>query len=224
MRFFAYIYAKLGGMADIILVDDHEIVMDSLKYMIESETQHHVLAKFKSGEAFMDYFQAGSCKFDLAIIDVKLPDISGLDLVKLIRKSEPYVKIILLSQYDNNEFVFTGLKNDISGYLLKSSAGPELIEAIDTVLKGREYLSKEMVSLLVKAKIREELNIQLTQREKEILQLIVSGCTVKHIAQMLQIEPTTVDFHKRNMKVKLNVKKSTELISKAFDLGIVKPI
>lgn len=211
-------------MASIILVDDHEIVMDSLKYMIETETRHTVLAKIKSGEAFMDYFQRTDTRFDLAIIDIRLPDISGLDLVKFIRKTDPVTKIILLSQYANNEFIFTGLKNGISGYLLKSSAGPELIEAIETVLKGKEYLGREMINLMVKASVKEDFNIQLTQREKEILQLIVSGSTVKQIAQMLQIEPTTVDFHKRNMKIKFNVKKSTELISKAFELGIVNPI
>ncbi|MGV3629611.1 MAG: response regulator [Bacteroidota bacterium] len=210
-------------MANIILVDDHEIVMDSLKYMIETETGHCVQAKFKSGEAFLHYLEQEKPHFDLAIIDVKLPDISGLDLIKHIRKTDPVSKIILLSQYANNEFVFTGLKNGISGYLLKSSAGHELIEAIDAVLRGQEYMSREMVNLVVKTKVAEDFNIQLTNREKEILELIATGRTVRHIADVLGIEPTTVDFHKRNMKVKFNVKKSTELIRKAYELGIVNP-
>lgn len=210
-------------MANIILVDDHEIVMDSLKYMIETETGHTVLAKFKTGESFLDFLQHERPGFDLAVIDVKLPDISGLDLVKSIRKNEPQCKIILLSQYDSSEFVFTGLRNGISGYLLKSSTGNELIDAIETVLKGERYMSREMVSRIMKAGMQYDLNIQLTQREREILELIAMGCTVKDIAQVLGIEPTTVDFHKKNMKTKFNVKKSTELLRRAFDLGIVNP-
>jgi DNA-binding NarL/FixJ family response regulator len=193
--------------------------------MIETETTHSVQAKFKNGESFIQYFNTGKTgHFDLAIIDVKLPDISGLDLVKHIRKTDPVTKIILLSQYDNYEFVFTGLKNGISGYLLKSSAGHELIEAIDTVLKGREYMSREMINLLVKASVREDYNIQLTNREREILGLIATGCTARNIADMLGVEPTTVEFHKRNLKQKFNVKKSTELVRKAFDLGVVTPM
>ena len=108
--------------------------------------------------------------------------------------------------------------------MLKSSAGSELIEAIDTVLKGKEYMSREMLNLLIKANVREDYNIQLTNREKEVLGLIATGCTVRNMAEILGVEPTTIDFHKRNLKSKLNVKKSTELIRKAYDLGIVNPI
>lgn len=209
-------------MSSIVLVDDHEIVMDSLMYLIESERKYKVVGKYKTGQAFIDFINLPENNIDLAIIDVKLPDFTGLELVAQLKKQHIDCKCILLSQFANPEFIYAGLKLGIDSYLLKNCTGNELLLTIDRVLNDEVYLSLEISKLIVNYKPKQKVNFNFTTREKEILEQIVLGFSNKEIAAKLAIKSSTIEFHKRNLKQKMNVNKSIELVIKALDYGIVQ--
>ncbi|TNE52769.1 MAG: response regulator transcription factor [Bacteroidetes bacterium] len=209
-------------MANIILIDDHEMVMDSLKYLIEEESEHQVVAKLKSSQTALEYLSEHAEKTDLILVDVKLPDGNGVDLTAQIHEIYPEIRIIILSQYANPDFVRSGLKNGASGYLLKSSDGHELTAAIDRVVEGKQFLCEEATKALTNSDEGLSKNYQLTPREKDVLKLIAMGKTSKEIGEDLLIEASTVDFHKRNLKIKLNAHKISDLTKCGIELGLVE--
>lgn len=209
-------------MASIVLVDDHVVVMDALHYLIENTTRHKISGKFKNGSDFLTALNSGDLTFEVAIVDVRLPDTNGIELVAHIKNHSPDIKVILLSMYHQSQFVYAGLKQGISGYLLKSSSGDELTRAIDCVLADEVYLSAEVAKIINTHEDDSDHNLYLTEREQEILELITYGFSSKEIADKLIIEPSTVDFHKKNLRQKMNVSKSVELVIRALELGLVK--
>lgn len=208
-------------MASIVLIDDHIIILDSLKYLIESEGNHKVIAKFKNGTEFFNWIKKTLHSIDVAIIDVKLPDFNGIEVASYLKEKHPEIKTILFSQFNNSEFVYAGLKEGISAYVLKNSTGDEFLKAIDTVLDNETYLSPEIAKLIEEKKDPEIVNFHLTEREKEILELVAKGLSNKEISSKLAIESPTIEFHKKNLREKLNVNKSIELVIKAIELGFV---
>jgi DNA-binding NarL/FixJ family response regulator len=133
-------------MAKIVIVDDHKMVMESLQYMIEYEGKHQVIGKFPLANDFLNELKTGNLDFEVLILDIKLPDLSGIEVAKILNENFPEVKTILLSQYKNKEFVLAGLQEGVQAYLLKSCAGDELLQAIDSVLNNQTYLSQEIAS------------------------------------------------------------------------------
>lgn len=209
-------------MASIVLVDDHVVVMDALHYLIDHTTRHKISGKYKTGNDFLNALNSNILDFEVAIIDIRLPDINGIELVAHIKEHNPEAKVILLSMYHQSQFVYAGLKQGISGYLLKSSSGDELTRAIDCVLMDEIYLSAEVAKIMKKPSDHSDDEQRLTEREQEILELITYGFSSKEIADKLIIEVSTVDFHKKNLRQKLNVSKSVELVIRALELGLVK--
>ncbi|MBI2257408.1 MAG: response regulator transcription factor [Flavobacteriia bacterium] len=208
-------------MAKIVIVDDHLIVMESLQYLIEDEGKHQVVAKFPLAQEFLIELKAGNLYFEILILDVKLPDLSGIEVAKIMREKFPEIKVILLSQYKNKDFVLAGLQEGVMSYLLKSCSGEELIKAIEVVSNNLTFLSQEIATIVVKNHNSSKITFNLTEREREILELIVFGFSNKQIAQKLCIETDGVEYHKRNLRQKLKVNKSVELAVKAIELGFV---
>jgi two-component system, NarL family, nitrate/nitrite response regulator NarL len=208
-------------MAKIVIVDDHKMVMESLQYMIEYEGKHQVIGKFPLANDFLNELKTGNLDFEVLILDIKLPDLSGIEVAKILNENFPEVKTILLSQYKNKEFVLAGLQEGVQAYLLKSCAGDELLQAIDSVLNNQTYLSQEIASVVQQNRNSRKITLSLTEKERVVLELIVMGYSNKQIAQKLEIESDSVEFHKRNLRIKLNVSKSVELAVKAIELGFV---
>lgn len=208
-------------MAKIVIVDDHQIVMESLQYLIEEEGKHQVVAKFPLALEFINELHAGNLFFEILILDVKLPDILGIEVAKVMRQKYPEIKVILLSQYKNKDFVLAGLQEGVQAYLLKSCSGEELLQAIEAASNNLTFMSQEIATIVVKNRNATTITFHLTEREREVLELIVFGHSNKQIAEKLHIETDSVEFHKRNLRQKLNVNKSVELAVKAIELGFV---
>jgi two-component system response regulator NreC len=206
-------------MANIILIDDHEIVIDSLKYLIEGQSNHTVVAKFNNAEEALQYIKENQTKVDVVVSDIKLPNMSGLELTKEIKNHNSQIKIILLSQFASREFVVNGLRNGASGYLLKSTDGGELVKAIHNVLADKQHLCADSTQVLISA--TSENYEALTEREMEVLKHTALGLSAKEIADKMCVQPNTIDYHKKNIKSKLNVNKQTDLTRIAIEMGLI---
>jgi DNA-binding NarL/FixJ family response regulator len=161
-------------------------------------------------------------QIDVILLDINLPDISGIDLCKKIHKEFPEIKILGISTFSERSYISRMIENGASGYLIKSASGDEIAEAIDTVLKGKMYLSVSMEHIAKPLSIAPSENLPaLTKREKEILQLISEGFTNNQIAEKLFISPLTVDSHRKNLLTKLNVNNTASLIKLAVQNGLI---
>jgi DNA-binding NarL/FixJ family response regulator len=159
---------------------------------------------------------------DVILLDINLPDISGIDLCKKIHKEFPAIKILGISTFSERSYISRMIENGASGYLIKSASANEIAEAIDTVLKDKMYLSVSMEHIAKPLSIIPSDNLPaLTKREKEILQLISEGFTNHQIAEKLFISPLTVDSHRKNLLTKLNVNNTASLIKLAVQNGLV---
>ena len=192
----------------ILLADDHKIVRDGLRALIGKETGMAVIAEAATGRQAL----ALSRKLtpDIVIMDVSMPDLNGMDATRQIVEEVPSVKVIALSMHSQKQFVEGMLKAGVSGYLLKDSAFEELIVAVRTVMSGRLYLSPDITDIVVGGYIGASKGGQtenpkgLTVREREVLQLIAEGHSVKEIAQKLHISIKTVESHRSNVMNKLD--------------------
>ena len=201
-------------MTKIFIVDDHYMVIEGIRSLLQNE---------KSIEWMGHAMNAASCLAflnkqlpDVILMDINLPDISGIDLCKEIKTKYPSVFIIGLSTFNQQSFIQKMMDNGASGYVLKNATQEELTSAIETVMKGKTYLSEEASRTLRK---ENAANIVLTRREKEVLELIADGMTNAEIAQKLFISVTTVDTHRKNLLAKFETKNTAALIKIAVSRG-----
>ena len=196
------------------IVDDHYMVIEGIRSLLQNE---------KSIEWMGHAMNASSCLAflnkqlpDVILMDINLPDISGIDLCKEVKTKYPSVFIIGLSTFNQQSFIQKMMDNGASGYVLKNATQEELTNAIETVMKGKTYLSEEASHTLRKENAS---NIVLTRREKEVLELIGDGMTNAEIAQKLFISVTTVDTHRKNLLAKFDTKNTAALIKIAVSRG-----
>ena len=196
------------------IVDDHYMVIEGIRSLLQNE---------KSIEWMGHAMNAASCLAflnkqlpDVILMDINLPDISGIDLCKEVKTKYPSVFIIGLSTFNQQSFIQKMMDNGASGYVLKNATQEELTSAIETVMKGKTYLSEEASNTLRKDN---GASIVLTRREKEVLELIADGMTNAEIAQKLFISVTTVDTHRKNLLAKFETKNTAALIKIAVSRG-----
>ena len=201
-------------MTKIFIVDDHYMVIEGIRSLLQNE---------KSIEWMGHAMNAASCLAflnkqlpDVILMDINLPDISGIDLCKEVKTKYPSVFIIGLSTFNQQSFIQKMMDNGASGYVLKNATQEELTSAIETVMKGKTYLSEEASRTLRK---ENAANIVLSRREKEVLELIADGMTNAEIAQKLFISVTTVDTHRKNLLAKFETKNTAALIKIAVSRG-----
>lgn len=202
----------------IVLVDDHRLLLDAIAKLIESE--FNVVATFEDGKTLLK--EAPQIKPDVIVLDIGMPQVNGLTVGVELKKLLPKTKLIYLTMHRNMEAASQAFKLGAAGYVLKSAAGKELLHAIREVVRGGYYASPEltdgMIGSFVQAFKRMESPHELTDRQKEVLQLISSGLSMKQVAAELDISTSTVAFHKYKMMEQLGVKTNAELISIALTL------
>jgi len=200
----------------IFIVDDHYMVIEGIRSLLQNEkgiewTGHAMNAA--SCLAFLKKQQP-----DVILMDINLPDKSGIDLCKEVKEKYPSVFIIGLSTFNQQSFIQKMMEHGASGYVLKNATQEELTEAIETVIKGKVFLSEDVSQALRK---EETPDIILTRREKEVLELIADGMTNIEIAQKLFISVTTVDTHRKNLLAKLEARNTASLVRIATQLRLI---
>ena len=209
--------------ARLLLADDHAIILDGLTRLLEPEFE--VVGKAEDGRAMLE--MSARLKPDVIIADISMPLLSGIEAVRQLRKKDSRTKVIILSMHADVELASEALRLGASGYVLKHSAAESLSKAIHEVLKGGTYVSPrisvDVLSTVQQTSSRhsERPAVVLTQREREVLQLVSEGRTIRGIANILDIAGRTVVFHKSNLMDKLGLRTTAELTRYAFQSGLL---
>lgn len=201
----------------VILADDHNLVRSGMAALLSQHGGFEVVAEATDGLAALEQLQQTSC--DLLIVDLAMPRLGGIQLIEQLRRTKQPTKVLVLSMYDDAQFVARALKVGANGYLLKHAMDEDLFHAIEQVLAGGEFVS-ESIDRDALAEFTYHDN-ELTAREKEVLQLIGEGMTNTEIAAQLTISPHTVTRHRSNLMHKLNVHNRVELVKAATTRGLI---
>lgn len=199
----------------ILLVDDHFVVRMGLAAILNLQPDLQVVADAEDGAHALELFRQHQP--DVALVDVRMPGMSGLETTKAIRHEFPDARLIMLSTYDGDEDIYRALQAGVRGYLLKSISGEELVKAIKTVHAGEQYLPARVAQRL--AERNPESN--LTEREMEVLQLMSKGLSKREIGEVIGISENTVKNHVKSILHKLEVNDRTEAITAAIERGIL---
>lgn len=211
----------------IFLADDHELVRHGIRALLQARRSWTVVGEAADGKEALE--KTTILKPDVAILDVEMPNLDGLEVTRLIREATPSVKVIILTMHESHQVVARALKAGACGYVLKSDQANQLVEAITTVSQGQVFLSPKVSSLVLKAfrnagkesaSARPSQN-QLTPREHEIIRLLAQGKTNKETAGLLGIAIRTVESHRSKIMLKLDLHSLTELIHYAIGNEIV---
>ena len=207
--------------ARIILADDHNLLLDAFRLILEPHFE--VVATFADGKALLE--GAPALNPDVIVTDIGMPVMNGLNACQRIKQILPKVKLIFLTVNDDPALVAEAFRSGASGYLVKNVAASELVQAIREVLLGRSYLTplitKDMIGSLVGNSTRRKTLDELSLRQKEVLQLLAEGRSMKEAAHLLHLAPRTVAFHKYTMMNQLQLKNNAELVQFAMRGAIV---
>lgn len=206
-------------MIKVYIVEDHTVVVEGLRALLQNEKDITIAGSSGTASACLDYFTRNTA--DVLLMDINLPDMSGVDLCQLIKTRHKEVMVLALSTFNQGIYMNKIMENGGSGYLLKNVGRQELIDGIKTVCNGGVYFSFE-AGKIYKSSLEKSIHEPvLTRREKEIVKLIAEGFTNAQIAQQLFLSVDTVDTHRKNLYTKLNVKNTALLIRYALDNGII---
>ena len=201
----------------VFIVDDHYMVIEGIRSLLQNEEGIEWAGHATNAASCLAFLQQQLP--DVILMDINLPDKNGIDLCKEVKEKYPSVFILGLSTFNQQSFIQKMMNNGASGYVLKNATQEELMEAIETVSKGKTYLSDEVASSLRK-EVLSEIPV-VTRREKEVLLLIADGLTNAEIAKQLFLSTTTVDTHRKNLLAKFDVKNTASLIKKAAQLQLL---
>lgn len=213
----------------VVLADDHVFVRDGIKSLLE--TEENIIVVGEACDGLEALTEVNDKKPDLLIVDIRMPHLTGIEVVEKLRAQNNSVKIIVLSMHESEEYVLKSIRAGADGYLLKGSSKEEFLKALHTVANGSKYFSGDISSILInqltnsspvvgpKAILAESMMI--TKREKEILTLLLSGKGNKEIAEALDISKRTAEVHRFNLMKKLQVKNLIELSNKAKEYSLI---
>jgi two-component system nitrate/nitrite response regulator NarL len=213
----------------VVLADDHVFVRDGIKSLLENEANIEVVGEATDGLEALKIVEIN--KPDLLILDIRMPNMTGIEVVEKLRSQNNMLKIVMLSMHESEEYVLKSIKAGADGYLLKGSSKEEFLKALHTVANGGKYFSGDISSILINqlsnpvASIEPKQTLEeeqlITKREKEILKLLLSGKGNKEIAEALDISKRTAEVHRFNLMKKLKVKNLMELSNKATEYSLL---
>jgi len=207
----------------LAIVDDHAVVVDGLKTMLSAFPQLQVELTTQRGSVLLDAMP--STPVDVILMDIQMPEISGIDLCKQVVRLHPDVKVIAFSSFDDSNYVKQIFRSGAKGYLLKNSDKHTIVKAIETVMEGDEYMDETIKKIILQESLtgqrRSIFEVPLTKREKEILKLIAEGFSSQEVADKLFISLRTVETHRMNINQKLDVKNTAGLVKEAMKRGLI---
>ncbi len=209
----------------VLLADDHQIVRDGIKLMLEPQVGIDVVAEAENGTEIEHLISDNH--IDVAIMDINMPEMDGIAATRLIKDKFPDVKVLALSMSNDDSHIRQMIQAGASGYIMKSAGRQELTKAIYEVMEGRQYFSDQATQSIMmdlvknKGKSTSPEPIHITEREKEVLEMIVKEYTNQEIAEKLYISPRTVDAHRRNLLQKTGARNTAGLVRYAFEHGLV---
>lgn len=212
----------------LLLVDDHAVVRSGLRMLLESETDVEIIGEAGTAREALEAVQ--SLRPDVVLMDIGLPDLSGIEAARQIKQVLPGTAVVALTIHEDEEYFFKMLEVGASGYVPKRAAPEELLTAIRAAAVGEVYLYPSLAKLLVKDYLTQEQPPRgvkwidgLTEREQEVLAHLADGASNQEIAETLAISPKTVARHRENIMRKLNMHTRTELVKYAIRKGIIQP-
>jgi DNA-binding NarL/FixJ family response regulator len=204
---------------DVIIIEDNELLRDSLKEAINKSSDINCNYTFSSGEAALDFIEKEELVPDIILLDIGLPGMNGIELIPELKRLTPSSKIIIITVHDDDENVFNAICAGASGYLLKDLSSDKIVASINEVMNGgapmNSHIAKKVLNMFRSQNIKSD-GYDLSEREKEILSLLVEGLSKKQIAEKKFLSHHTVDSHIRNIYVKLEVHTRGSAVSKAI--------
>lgn len=207
----------MAATITVFIVDDHYMVIEGIHSLLQQEKEVEWTGHATTAASCLAYLQ--SRQPDVILMDINLPDQSGIDLCKEVKAKYPSVFIIGLSTFNQPSFIHKMMENGASGYVLKNATRAELMAAINTVVRGKIYMSHD--AAVASAKPTSDGAPILTRREKEVLGLIADGLTTPEIAEKLFVSATTVETHRKNLLTKFGVRNVAALVKAAMQLQII---
>jgi len=212
----------------VFLADDHAVVRDGLRSILEVQTDITVIGDAADGRQAVQLVK--KLKPDVVVMDIAMPELNGIEATKKIRQDCPATQVVILSMYGTTEHIYQALRANAYGYLLKESAGAEVVLAVRAVYAGRRYLCEKIDELLIddylyqreSSETKTPLN-RLSEREREILHLVVEGKSSAEIAKTLYLSSKTVDTYRCRLMQKLNISDLPGLVKFAIQHGIISP-
>ncbi|HQV78806.1 MAG TPA: response regulator transcription factor [Chitinophagales bacterium] len=213
---------------NVFVVDDHQIFLDGIISLLEDEPNIKIVGTAPNGKLALERIR--TTKADVVLMDINMPEMDGIEATKQLKKTNPDLKILMLTMHSEPRFIKECLEIGAKGYVLKNISKDDLLKAIETVYQDKPYLDNDTQEKLISSisnadeeddKNYDELAAQITQRELEILQLIALGLTSQDIATKLFISKNTVETHRKNMLAKLNVNNTAALLKIAYKKGLV---
>jgi len=213
-------------MTTIVLADDHGVVRDGLRLLLETYPRFKVVGEADNGREAVRII--ADVKPDIAILDISMPGLNGVEATNQIRVMNLSTRVLILSMYSSRRYIAQALRAGARGYLLKDSVGRELIDAVDSVQSGHLYLGQQIADVLVEDYLdylRDSVDDQplsaLSPREREVVQLVVEGHSSAQIADILNLAPSTVDTYRSRIMQKLGIDSLPELVKFAIQHGLI---
>jgi DNA-binding NarL/FixJ family response regulator len=207
----------------VVIADDHGIVRSGLRLLLEQQPDIEVVGEASDGAEARDL--AIDERPDLAILDVKMPKLTGLQATREIREQVPDVAVLILSMHDDERYLFEALKAGASGYVLKRQADEDLLDAVRAVQRGEPFLTPDAQRALIKDVLERgpDQADELTPREQEVVKLVAEAHTNREIAEILHLSEKTVESHRANAMRKLGMRDRVELVRYAVRRGLIEP-
>jgi DNA-binding NarL/FixJ family response regulator len=207
----------------VMLADDHAVVRDGLRALLEAGNDLQVVGVAGNGREAVA--EALRLRPDIVIMDIAMPELDGVEATRRIVERSPETRVLILSMYLSAEHIYRALQAGAQGYVLKESAGEEVVDAIRALRAGKRYLSHRITETVIDDYLREGTNVSpldsLSLRERDVLQLVVEGRTNAAIAQALSLSPKTVETYRARIMKKLKVKDTVELVKFSMRHGLI---
>jgi DNA-binding NarL/FixJ family response regulator len=213
----------------VVIVDDHAIVRDGVKALLETSDEIELLGEASNGKEALE--KVAELSPDVLLCDITMPEMNGIETAAHVAENHPNTKVVMFSMHEDEEYITKSLENKASGFISKDADREEIIEALKAVQEGKNYysdtISQKMLSTFTQNAQEQQPNpadhnVHLTSREKEILTLVATGSSSKEIGEKLFISVRTVETHRNNIMHKLEVKNSAELIKYAIGNGLIE--